>query len=82
MSNLERKCRFFEGDKINIAPLNNNEAKKLIGKDVKYLRNSDIDKTGRGYFFLNLAKLWLSQVEISQWMMLIIMFFILVIWLR
>jgi len=32
-------------------PTYTNEVKKLIGKKIKYLRNCDIDKSGRGYFF-------------------------------
>lgn len=41
---------YFEGEE-NIAPRTAAEARKLIGKKVKYLRDSDIDRTGRGYFF-------------------------------
>lgn len=40
---------YFNG--INIAPRTSEEAKKLIGKHVKYLRSRDIDKSGRGYYF-------------------------------
>jgi hypothetical protein len=39
----------MEGE--NIAPKTAAEAKKLIGKHVRYLRSQDIDKSGRGYFF-------------------------------
>lgn len=36
---------------VNIAPKSSADAKKLIGKHVRFLRSSDIDKSGRGYFF-------------------------------
>lgn len=35
----------------NIAPLSTADAKKLIGKRITYLRECDIDRSGRGYFF-------------------------------
>ena len=35
----------------NIAPLNSAAAKKLIGKRITYLRECDMDRSGRGYFF-------------------------------
>lgn len=35
----------------NIAPKNNAEAQKLIGKRVEYLGSSDNDRSGRGYIF-------------------------------
>ncbi|WP_336761373.1 hypothetical protein [Paenibacillus sp. USHLN196] len=35
----------------NIAPKTSKDAKQLIGKNVQFLRNQDIDKSGRGYFF-------------------------------
>jgi hypothetical protein len=35
----------------NIKPKTAKEARALIGKTVKYLQKSDIDKSGRGYFF-------------------------------
>ncbi len=35
----------------SIVPRYASEAKKLIGKRVEYLRQSDIDKSGRGYYF-------------------------------
>lgn len=41
--------RYLEG--INVKPSTNKQAKTLIGKKVQYLRDSDIDKSGRGYFF-------------------------------
>jgi len=43
------KCRFLEGE--NLAPLTASSARALIGKRVKYLRERDIDKSGRGFFF-------------------------------
>lgn len=44
------KSHFFDGEE-NIAPRTAADARKLIGKKVKYLRDEDIDRTGRGYFF-------------------------------
>lgn len=38
-------------DGKNIKPHNNKQAKELIGKKVQFVRNCDIDKSGRGYFF-------------------------------
>lgn len=38
-------------DGVNLAPLNAKKAKALIGKRITYLRRSDIDRSGRGYFF-------------------------------
>lgn len=32
-------------------PRYTDEIKKLIGKTIRYLRNCDIDKSGRGYYF-------------------------------
>lgn len=43
----ENKC--LKGQ--NLVPRNVAEAKALIGKNVIYLRECDIDKSGRGYFF-------------------------------
>ena len=40
---------YLEGK--NIKPYNNKQAKELIGKRVQFVRNCDIDKSGRGYFF-------------------------------
>lgn len=40
---------YLEG--INITPKNTSDAKLLIGKKVQFLRNCDIDRSGRGYFF-------------------------------
>ena len=40
---------YLDGE--NIKPTTNAEAKKLIGKRVEYLRNCDIDRSGRGYIF-------------------------------
>lgn len=39
----------LKGD--DVTPRTSEEAKKLIGKRVMYLRGVDIDKSGRGYFF-------------------------------
>jgi hypothetical protein len=39
----------LEGE--NVKPSNNKQARSLIGKKVKYLRNCDIDKSGRNYIF-------------------------------
>lgn len=36
---------------IQVGPLTAAKVKKLIGKKVKYLRECDIDRSGRGYFF-------------------------------
>jgi len=41
--------RRLKGD--DITPRTSDDAKKLIGKSVMYLRKVDIDKSGRGYFF-------------------------------
>ena len=35
----------------NLAPLNTEKAKKLIGKRIAFLQEKDIDRSGRGYFF-------------------------------
>lgn len=43
------KCRILDGE--NIAPRTIKEARQLIGKNVTYLRESDIDKSGRGIYF-------------------------------
>ena len=43
------ECRLLTGE--NIAPRCAKDAKALIGRQVKYLRETDIDKSGRGYFF-------------------------------
>jgi hypothetical protein len=40
---------YLEGN--DIKPRTAKEAKALIGKRVKYLQSSDVDKSGRGYFF-------------------------------
>jgi hypothetical protein len=44
---------FFENGKS--FPRYSNEVKMLIGKKIKYLRDCDIDKSGRGYFFPQLG---------------------------
>jgi hypothetical protein len=41
--------RLLDGE--NIAPKTAAQARALIGKRVQYLRISDIDYSGRGYFF-------------------------------
>lgn len=35
----------------SIKPKTAKQARELIGKQVTYLRNVDIDRSGRGYFF-------------------------------
>jgi hypothetical protein len=47
-------CKFLSGE--NQRPTTSAEARALIGKKVKYLREQDIDKTGRGYFFPQTGK--------------------------
>jgi hypothetical protein len=42
-----QKCRLISG--INIAPRTAADARALIGKSVMYLRNQDVDKSGRGH---------------------------------
>jgi len=42
-------CSYLEGE--NNAPRNAADAKRLIGLKVIYLRDTDIDRSGRGYFF-------------------------------
>jgi hypothetical protein len=42
-----RPCKLIYGD--NIAPRSAGDARKLIGTRVLYLRERDIDKSGRGY---------------------------------
>ena len=42
------ECKFLAGE--NIAPRCAKDAKALIGKHVRYLKELDIDKSGRGYF--------------------------------
>jgi len=44
------KCKHLTGD--NIKPGTAAEARKLVGKTVNYLRDCDIDKSGRGYIFI------------------------------
>lgn len=41
--------RILDGE--NIKPRTKKQAETLIGFRVKYLRECDIDKSGRGYFF-------------------------------
>jgi hypothetical protein len=43
------KCKLLNGE--NLVPLTAEKAKKLIGHRIRYLRGSDIDKSGRGHFF-------------------------------
>jgi hypothetical protein len=40
--------RYLEGE--NVAPRTIKAAKALIGKNVEYLPERDIDKSGRGYY--------------------------------
>jgi hypothetical protein len=42
-------CRILDG--LNIAPRSAKEARALRGKAVRYLKDVDIDTSGRGYFF-------------------------------
>lgn len=42
-------CRYLEGE--NIAPHTTKQARLLIGKQVAYLQEGDIDRSGRGLFF-------------------------------
>lgn len=46
-----RLCKLLDDTSPNIAPTTAKEARALIGKRVEYLRECDIDKTGRGYVF-------------------------------
>ena len=41
--------KYLKGE--NIAPRNVADARRLIGKRVRYLKKGDIDRSGRGYFF-------------------------------
>lgn len=43
------KCQYLEGE--NVRPHTATEARKLIGKQVEFLRGRDIDRSGRGYFW-------------------------------
>ena len=36
---------------VNITPGTSAAAKALVGKRITYLRRSDIDRSGRGYYF-------------------------------
>lgn len=38
-------------DGVDVKPKTTKDAKLLIGKRVQYLRNCDVDRTGRGLFF-------------------------------
>lgn len=46
---MGKACVYLKGD--NLAPLNAAKAKSLLGKKITFLRRSDIDRSGRGYFF-------------------------------
>lgn len=35
----------------NLIPVKYTSLKKVIGQKIKYLKKSDIDRTGRGYYF-------------------------------
>lgn len=41
--------KLLEGE--DIRPKNTKQAKALIGETVEFLREKDIDRSGRGYFF-------------------------------
>lgn len=41
--------KYLEGE--NIAPVSGKQARALLGRTVRYLRDSDIDRSGRGYYF-------------------------------
>lgn len=43
------KARILDGELLEINTIG--ERKKLVGKKIIYLRDSDIDKSGRGYYF-------------------------------
>jgi len=45
--------RYLDGE--NIRPKNKDETLKLVGKKVKFIRDFDIDKSGRGYVFPRVA---------------------------
>lgn len=44
-------CRYLKNDSANIRPKSVGDARALVGMKVEYLRQVDIDKSGRGYFF-------------------------------
>lgn len=46
--------KFLDGNHVPFKTLK--DRKKLIGKKIKYLRSSDIDRSGRGYFFPRIAQ--------------------------
>lgn len=43
------KCRYLDGDAAPFRTAAQRAA--LVGKRIEYLRNCDIDRSGRGYFF-------------------------------
>lgn len=47
------QCRYLNGQKLDISTI----AKRysLVGKEVRYLRHCDIDRSGRGYIFPKVA---------------------------
>lgn len=51
----EKMSRYFENGKD--FPSSTNEARKLIGKAITFLRKEDIDRSGRGYFFPRQGKI-------------------------
>lgn len=55
MGTFHRECRLLSGK--NIAPSTSAEAKALIGKEVVWICERDIDKSGRGYFFPKRGKI-------------------------
>lgn len=46
-------CRYMIGEKVDLSTIDKRKA--LVGKCVKYLRPSDIDKSGRGLVFPRVA---------------------------
>lgn len=42
-------CRYLEGE--NVVPRTAADARKLVGHRIEYLRERDIDRSGRGMFF-------------------------------
>lgn len=52
-------CRYLEGEKLDLSTAAKRRA--LVGKRVQYLRMSDIDRSGRGYFFPRIATLQAAE---------------------
>ena len=70
-------CKLLTGP--NIKPSNVKEARALIGKKVSYLRDRDIDRSGREYFFprngvvsdakgrnMQIGDVWVSLSELYE----------------